>query len=77
VKQENYTIFLIENGYNPYTVYRWMLLDKLPEDIRFQVRQGEINQKTAVANGFERRQENDTTLAQGIKFSGIALIRRM
>ncbi|MBD3303680.1 hypothetical protein GF343_00915 [Candidatus Woesearchaeota archaeon] len=27
---------LIENSYNPYTVYRWLLLERIPEDIKFQ-----------------------------------------
>jgi hypothetical protein len=31
--------FLIENGYNPYTMYRWLLLERIPEDIKFQSKQ--------------------------------------
>ena len=29
---------LIKNSYNPYTVYRWALLEKVPEDIKYQLK---------------------------------------
>jgi hypothetical protein len=31
--------FLIEKGYNPYTIYRWLLLERVPEDIKFQIKE--------------------------------------
>lgn len=30
--------FLIENSFNPFTVYRWFLLERVPEDVRFQLK---------------------------------------
>ncbi|RLE38008.1 hypothetical protein DRJ17_05270 [Candidatus Woesearchaeota archaeon] len=69
--------FLIENGYNPFTVYRWLLLERIPEDIRFQLKQRQISQKKAISKAFRRRHENDSTLAISIKELGLNLIRRM
>ena len=40
--------FLIEKGYNPYTVYRWLLLERIPEDIKFQIKQKQLSQKKAI-----------------------------
>lgn len=69
--------FLIENSYNPFTVYRWMLLERIPEDIKFQLKQNMISQKKASSNAFKRRHETDSSLAVSIKGMGLNLIRRM
>ena len=69
--------WLIENSYNPYTVYRWLLLEKVPDDIRFQLRQNYISQKKAFSEAFKRRHETDSVLAVSIKEIGLNLIRRM
>ena len=69
--------FLIENGYNPFTVYRWLLLERVPEDIRFQLRERRISQKKATRMAFKRRHETITTLGTEIIEEGLNLIRRM
>jgi len=69
--------FLIENGYNPYTIYRWMLLESIPEDIRFQLKQHQISQKKASSAAFGRRHEDDSALALSIREMGLSLVRRM
>ena len=69
--------FLIENSYNPYTVYRWLLLERIPDDIRFQLRQNMISQKKAFSQAFKRRHETKTTLEVSIKELGLKLIRGM
>ncbi len=76
-KEREFYDFLIENSYNPYTVYRWMLLENIPEDIKFQLKENRINQKQALSKAFERRQENDTSLALSIKEMGLKLVRCM
>ena len=69
--------FLVENSYNPYTVYRWMLLEKLPEDIKFQIKQNQISQKNAISKAFQRNHETSSGLALSVKDYGLSLIRRM
>ena len=69
--------FLIENSYNPYTVYRWLLLEKVPEDIKFRLRQNEITQKQAIAKACIRIQETDESLGIAIKSMGLNLVRGM
>lgn len=34
--------FLLEQGFHPFTVYRWSLLSRVHDDLRFQVRQGRV-----------------------------------
>ena len=68
---------LIENSYNPFTVYRWLLLEKLPEDIRFQVKQKKISQKMAVSEAFNRRREGFKELTASVREFGLNLIARM
>jgi hypothetical protein len=51
-EEKSIYLFLIENGYNPFTAYRWLLLERVPEDIRFQLRGGRISQKKAVKMAF-------------------------
>ena len=69
--------FLIENSYNPFTVYRWLLLERLPEDIRFQIKQHKISQKKAVSEAFNRRHEGFKEITESIREYGINLIGRM
>lgn len=69
--------FLIENSYNPFKVYRWFLLEKLPEQLRFQLRQGMISQKTASKIHFKRRHESRNTICMDIKLMGLNLVRAM
>ena len=68
---------LIENGFNPYTVYRWLLLENLPDDIRFQIRQKKMTQKNAFARAVERRHETYNSLNESIREAGLNLVRRM
>ncbi|MBT3406287.1 hypothetical protein HN419_03900 [Candidatus Woesearchaeota archaeon] len=68
---------LIENSYNPYTVYRWALLKRVPEDIRFQLRNHNLSQKKASKLFFERRHETETSLQLSIKQLGLQLVRGM
>ena len=68
---------LIENGYNPFTVYRWFLLERLPEDIGFQVRQRKMSQKMAVSEAFKRKHEGFQELSQSIREYGLSLVARM
>lgn len=70
-------LFLIENDYNPFTVYRWLLLERVPEDIRFQLRERRISQKKASRLAFKRRHETISTLGKEIIEDGLNLIRRM
>jgi hypothetical protein len=68
---------LITNGFNPFTVYRWALLDKIPEDIKFQLRNHYLGQKRASKLMFERNHETETTLQKDIKQLGLKLIEVM
>ena len=69
--------FLIENSYNPYTVYRWLLLERIPDDIRFQLKQNKINQKLALNKAFKRRREGFKELTESIREYGLNLVMRM
>lgn len=68
---------LIENGYNPFTVYRWLLLERVPEDIRFQLRERRISQKKASKMAIKRRHETLYSLGREVFEEGLNLIRRM
>ena len=68
---------LIENSYNPYTVYRWLLLERIPDDIRFQLKQNKINQKLALNKAFKRRREGFKELTESIREYGLNLVMRM
>lgn len=68
---------LIENSYNPYTVYRWSLLERIPDDIRFQLRNHYLSQKTASKIFFERRHETDTAIQISIRELGLRIIKEM
>ncbi len=69
--------FLIENSYNPYTVYRWALLERVPEDIKFQLRNHYLSLKKASSVFFQRRHETETNLQNDIRELGLKLIREM
>ena len=69
--------FMIEQSYNPYTVYRWALLERLPDDIRFMIRQKTISQKNAISEGVKRRHETASSLGESIMNKGLRLIERM
>ena len=69
--------FLREQGYNPFTVYRWLLLERVPEDIRFQLRERRISQKKASKMAFTRRHETISSIGTEILDDGLNLIRRM
>jgi len=68
---------LIKNSYNPFTAYRWALLEKVPEDIKFQLRNHYLSQKKASKLCFQRRTETDTSLQIDIRQLGLQLIRGM
>ena len=69
--------FLIENSYNPYTVYRWALLERIPEDIKFQLRNHFLSQKKVSKIFCEKRHETETKLQMDIKELGLKLIREV
>ncbi len=68
---------LIENSYNPYTVYKWCLLERVPDEIKFQLNNHYISQKKASRLFFERRHETETSLQLNVKELGLKLIRGM
>ena len=76
VERDLYNL-LISEGYNPFTVYRWLLLEKMPDDLKFKLKQKEITQKKAVALAFERRGENVKELTQSVRVLGLNIISRI
>jgi len=68
---------LIENSYNPFTVYRWALLERVPQEIKFQLRNHFLSQKKASSAWFLQRHETETTLQISIREAGLQLIREM
>ncbi len=68
---------LITNSYNPFTVYRWLLLERIPEEVRFQLKQGQINQKKALSKAFKRKKELLDINGEALKEMGLSLIRGM
>ncbi len=69
--------FLVENSYNPYTVYRWLLLERIPEEIKWQLKNKQISQKRAVRLSVQRRKETENSLASDIKARGMQLLGGM
>ena len=69
--------FLIENSYNPYTVYRWALLERIPSEIKFQLKNHYLSQKKASKLVYSRRHETETALQIDIKKLGLQLINEM
>lgn len=76
-KEKELYNFLIENSYNPFTIYRWSLLEKIPEDIKHQLKTGNITQKLASKIQFKRRHETRSKVCIDIKLMGINLVRSM
>jgi len=76
IEREVYNL-LIENTYNPYTVYRWLLLERVPEDIKFQLKQQKLSQKLVLNKAFERRHEGFKELTTSVREYGISLIVMM
>ena len=68
---------LIENSYNPFTVYRWALLQRVPEEIKFQLKNHYLSQKKASQLWVTQRHETETSLQINIREQGLELIRRM
>ena len=68
---------LIENSYNPFTVYKWSLLENIPEEIRYQLEHGFISQKKASKLVTKRKRETDSSLMIDIKKRGLMLVRGM
>lgn len=69
--------FLMKNGYNPYTVYKWALLERIPENIRQMLRENKIGQKKAISEALTQRREEEEKIFTGLHEMGIALIRGM
>lgn len=69
--------WLIENSYNPFTVYRWFLLEKIPDDVRFQLKNAHISQKIASRLHFKRRHESKSKVCLDIRIMGLNLVRSM
>lgn len=69
--------FLIENGFHPFTVYRWLLLERVPADIKHQLKEKTLSQRRALSLAFKRKQETSESIGQSIREMGLALIRGM
>jgi len=76
-KEREMYAFLLEKGHNPYKVYRWCLLEKIPEALRFQLKNGMINQKTALHMHFKSRHESENSICVAIRIQGLNLVRSM
>jgi hypothetical protein len=76
MEREIYNL-LIKNSYNLFTVYRWLLLERIPEEIRFQLRQGQISQKKALSKAFQIKKDKQEQTKETIKEMGLILIRGM
>ena len=75
--ERNLYNLLISEGFNPFTVYRWLLLERMPDDLKFKLKQKEITQKKAVSLAFERRGENVKELTQSVRILGLNIISRI
>ncbi len=69
--------FLMRTGFNPYTVYRWLLLERIPEDIKYQLKNNKLSQTKAISLAFKRRQETTESIGASVQELGLVLIRRM
>ena len=76
-KEREIYAFLLENGHNPYKIYRWCLLERIPETIRFQLKNGMITQKTALHMHFKNRHESKNSVCVEIRVQGLNLVRSM
>lgn len=52
---------LMKYSYNPYTVYRWFLLTKAPQETKDKLRLGEVSQRTAFKEKTEHKELLSTT----------------
>jgi hypothetical protein len=68
---------LVESSYNPFTVYRWLLLERVPEGVKWQLKNRQVSQKRAIKLCLERRRETGSSLAAEIKALGMKLIGGM
>lgn len=66
-KEKEIYAFLLENGHNPFKIYRWCLLERIPETIRFQLKNEMINQKTALHMHFKNRHESKNSVCVEIR----------
>ncbi len=69
--------FLMKNGFNPFTVYRWLLLERVPENIKAQLKERKMSQKKALSEAFKQRQETAETISASVQELGLTLIRGM
>jgi hypothetical protein len=69
--------YLVSKSYNPFTIYRWLLLERVPEEVRFQIRKGELNQKEALRKAFRIKQDKKDIAGESLKKIGLELIKRM
>ncbi|MGE0793301.1 MAG: hypothetical protein AB7V77_03945 [Candidatus Woesearchaeota archaeon] len=76
-KEKEIYDFLMKNSFNPYTIYRWLLLERVPDDIKHQLKNKEMSQKKAVSEAFKRRCETTESICLSVKELGLNLIRRM
>jgi ribonucleotide reductase alpha subunit len=76
-KERELYAFLSEKGHNPFKIYRWCLLERIPEALRFQLKNGMINQKTALHMHFKNRHESENTVCVAIRVQGLNLVRSM
>ncbi len=68
---------LIENSYNPNTVYKWSLLERVPEDVKYQLTHGFIGQKRASKMNMKRRRDTESSLQIDVRKRGLVLIKEM
>ena len=76
-REREFYDFLLEQGHNPYKIYRWCLLERVPETIRFQLKNGLITQKTALSLHFKSKHETNSQACISIKIQGLNLVRSM
>ena len=76
-KERELYVFLMEKGHNPFKIYRWCLIERIPEAIRFQLKNGMINQKTALHMHFKSKHESRNHVCVEIRVQGLNLVRSM
>jgi len=76
-KERELYVFLMEKGHNPFMIYRWCLIERIPEAIRFQLKNGMINQKTALHMHFKSKHESRNHVCVEIRVQGLNLVRSM
>jgi len=69
--------YLLENGHSPFKVYRWFLLMRVPEEIKFQLKNNILSQKNASAKSFLQRHQTASDIGERIRALGLELIRGM